>query len=44
MNWILQAYADTYSVVLGQSENYRSSQKCAKHTETRDKPHWRRHK
>lgn len=44
MNWILQAYADAYTVMLGQSDNYRSSQKCDKHTGSRDKPHWRRRK
>ena len=44
MNWILRAYADAYTVMLGQSENYRSAQKCDKHTGSGDKPHWRRRK
>ncbi len=31
MNWINQAYADVYEVMLGHSDVYRSTGRCNKH-------------
>ena len=39
MNWIIQAYADAYKVVLGDTETFKSAPNGARHPGSREKSH-----